>query len=396
VASAGGPGDYRSPALLPITDNAAPATNALAAGHLHDFLAFHPYMGSFSLFVRAPVVAAAHAGGLTDLATYRLGSAVCLLGVALLALWIAQLMASRGHSLARRLLVVALLVVNPMTIDAIWLGHPEEPLAAALCVAAALAVAGRRFWIGGMLLGLAIATKQWAIVAVLPVALMAPAGRLRVAVTAGAVATALALPLAAGDPGRLSTIANEASQTLRAPATSPWAPFATAHRAAYYLGGNVFKVTTTYWLPDSVGRLPRPLIIVTTAFLAVLFWRRRQRSGEPVLGLLALCFLLRAVLDPISPGYYYAPFLIALTAWEGLDTRRVPALGVSCAGTLWLLFETSHDVEALTHERPLVTALYVVWALAATSVIARRVYERRPPLPRNVAEQLADGTGGAA
>src|SRR5947209_5558868 len=392
VACAGGSGDYQSPALLPITDNAAPATNALADGRFHDFLALHPYMGSFSLFLRAPLVAAGRAGGLSDLAIYRLGSAACLLGVAVLALWIAQLMAARGQPIFRRLLVVALLVVNPMTIDAIWLGHPEEPLAAALCIAAALAVARRRLWIGGILLGLAIVTKQWAIVAVLPVALMAPRGRLRVALTAAAVAAAVTLPLAVGDPARLSTIATEASQTLRAPATSPWAPFARSHQATYYMGGDKFEVTTTYWLPTSVGRLPRPLIITSTALLALLFWRRRERGDEAVLGLLTLCFLLRGVLDPISPGYYYAPFLMALTAWEGLRARRVPVLSLGCAAALWLLFETSRNVEALARQRPLVTALYVSWAVAATWLIARRAYRRA--LSGNVTQQLADGAGG--
>ena len=308
-------------------------------------------------------------------------------------------MASRGQPLFKRLLVVALLVVNPMTIDAVWLGHPEEPLAAALCIAAALAVAHRRLWLGGILLGLAIVTKQWAIVAVLPVALMAPAGRLRVkiALVAAAVAAAITLPLAVGDPARLSTIASEASQTLRAPATSPWAPFAQSHQATYYMGGDRFEVTTTYWLPTSVGRLPRPLIIVSTALLALLFWRRRERTDEAVLGLLTLCFLLRGVLDPISPGYYYAPFLMALTTWEGLRTRRVPVLSIGCGAALWLLFETSRNVEALARERPLVTALYVSWALAATWAVARRAYGRGlpPALSGNVAQQLADSGGGA-
>src|SRR5947209_18330812 len=107
VACAGGSGDYQSLALLPITDNAAPATNALADGRVHDFLALHPYLGSFSLFLRAPLVAAGRAGGLSDLAIYRLGSAVCLLGVALLALSLAQLMAARGQPIFRRLPVGA-------------------------------------------------------------------------------------------------------------------------------------------------------------------------------------------------------------------------------------------------------------------------------------------------
>src|SRR5919201_402462 len=81
-------GDYQSAVGFAVTDNPGPAINALADGRLHDFFALHPYMGSLSLVLRAPFVAAGHALGMSDLAVYRLGAVVCLVGVALLAIWV--------------------------------------------------------------------------------------------------------------------------------------------------------------------------------------------------------------------------------------------------------------------------------------------------------------------
>jgi hypothetical protein len=330
-------------------------------------------MGSLSLVLRAPFVAAGHAVGMSDLAVYRLGAVVCLVGVALLAIWVGRLMALRGQPLIPRLIVVVVIVVNPMTFNAVWLGHPEEPLAAALCVAAVLAATDRRAWGAGVCLGLALATKQWAIVAFLPVLLAAPERRWRLALVAVAVAAALAVPLAVADSGRFVSIAREASQTLRAPATSLWAPLA-ASRKQVFFDGALFNVTTTYSLPPSLGWLPRPLIVLTTALLALVYWRRRGTGGEGVLGLLTLCFLVRAMLDPLSPGYYYAPFLTALATWEGLRRRGLPLLTLACAGALWLLFQLPREAIFLASERVLLIGLYFLWVVPVTVAIARSVY----------------------
>ena len=68
----------------------------------------------------------------------------------------------------------ALCLVNPLTWEAIRLGHPEELLGGALCVGAVLAALRGRTLPAAVLLGLALATKQWAVIAVLPVLAAAP------------------------------------------------------------------------------------------------------------------------------------------------------------------------------------------------------------------------------
>jgi Glycosyltransferase family 87 len=369
-------GDYQSAVGFAVTDNPAPATNALADGRLHDFFALHPYMGSLSLLLRAPFVVASRWLGADDLTVYRVGSVVCLVSLALLAIWVARLMARRGQSLVIRLLVVVALVLNPLSLNAIWLGHPEEPMAAALCIGAVLAAGDRRVTAAGVLLGLALATKQWAIVAVLPVVLAAPERRWRLTVVAGAVALAMALPLAVANPTRFMTIADEASQTLRSPATSLWAPLATSRQEISFTSGLV-SIVTTYSLPPPLWFLPRPLIVVVTAVLALLYRRRPGSEAEGVLGLLALCFLIRGMLDPISPAYYYVPFLMALATWEGLRRRGLPLLTLASAGALWFLFYVARGENFLSRERALVTVLYLLWALPVTALIARQVYRLR-------------------
>jgi hypothetical protein len=369
-------GDYQSAIGFAITDNPAPATNALADGRLHDFFALHPYMGSFSLLLRAPAVAISRALGADDLTVYEVGSVVCLASLALLAMRVARLMTRRGQPLLIRLLVVVALILNPLSLNAIWLGHPEEPMAAALCIGAVLAARDRRVTAAGVLLGLALATKQWAIVAVLPVVLAAPQRRWRLALVAGAVALASALPLAVADPARFITIAHEASQTLRSPATSLWAPLAASRQEVSFSTGLV-SIVTTYSLPPWMAFLPRPLIVVATALLALLYRRRPGPDTEGILGLLALCFLVRGMLDPISPAYYYVPFLMALAAWEGLRRRGLPLLTLGSTAALWFLFFVARGENWLSRERALVTALYLLWALPVTAMIARRIYRLR-------------------
>ncbi len=102
------------------------------------------------------------------------------------------------------LLAVVLLALSPITYRALQLGHPEEPLGAALCVAAVLLACGGRHRTAGLTLGLAVATKQWALFAVLPVVLCVPRTRavlLRLLVPAGLVAIAAYVPMLLADPG---------------------------------------------------------------------------------------------------------------------------------------------------------------------------------------------------
>src|SRR3954468_23820785 len=76
--------DYLAPPCHPyICDDAAPAIDALAAGHPHGFFSEQPPMGSFSLLVRAPFAAAAKAAGGHERAMYRPGAFACLMALGL-------------------------------------------------------------------------------------------------------------------------------------------------------------------------------------------------------------------------------------------------------------------------------------------------------------------------
>ena len=95
-------------------------------------------------------------------------------------------------------------MANPLTLRALELGHPEELLGGALCVAAVLLAARERPLWAGLALGLAIANKEWALLAVGPV-LLALAPRpgawqwrrvILCLLCAGAVAAMVLAPLA--------------------------------------------------------------------------------------------------------------------------------------------------------------------------------------------------------
>ena len=97
------------------------------------------------------------------------------------------------------------MMLSPMTIGARLGGHPEELLAGALCVGAVLGALHDRPLLAGALLGLALGTKQWTLVAVVPVFIACRAGRIRMLAVAAAVGAplALAVPLAARPHSRM-------------------------------------------------------------------------------------------------------------------------------------------------------------------------------------------------
>ena len=92
------------------------------------------------------------------------------------------------------LVIVLVALVNPLVVSAAELGHPEELLTASLCVAALVAALEDRSLLTIVLLGFALACKQWALVAVLPVLFALERARVRVLLGALATAALLTLP----------------------------------------------------------------------------------------------------------------------------------------------------------------------------------------------------------
>jgi hypothetical protein len=147
---------------------------ALRTGDLDGFLAAVPaYGGSFVL--RAPFAWAPALWGGGELAVFRAVSLPGLAACAGLAVFVAGRMREAGRSRLDRVVVLGALTASPAALSALEYGHPEELLGGALCVAAVLAARTRPI-LAGALVGLAVANKPWALVAV-PVVLAAVPAR---------------------------------------------------------------------------------------------------------------------------------------------------------------------------------------------------------------------------
>src|ERR1019366_1489737 len=75
-----------------------------------------------------------------------------------------------------------------------------ERVGGSWCAWAVLLASRGRPLLAGLLLGLAIATKQWALLAILPVLIVCERDRLRLLAVAVGVAALLLVPMLIGDP----------------------------------------------------------------------------------------------------------------------------------------------------------------------------------------------------
>jgi hypothetical protein len=349
--------------------DASASIDALARGDLGGFFANQPMMGSFSLLVRAPFVAAVFEGSLDTV--YLAGALPCLLATVVLGLALARLVAERGQPPAVQGLVAGLAVINPITFRALHWGHPEELLCAAFCVGAVLAALRERELLAGVLLGLAIATKQWALIAVLPTLLATPRRRMPLLGIAGTIATAFLLPglIANSDSfGRATEAA--AGQAPGGASTTPWSiwwPLADLADSAF---------GERYVAPAWVGTLSHPLIVLLPLPLSALLWRRRDRRPDDALLLLALLFLLRCLFDNWNNDYYHAPFFLSLLAWETVRRPGVPYVSLVVAILLGLSFwpEQTRIFADSIGDAPLLFAFYVAWAVPLAALLAVALY----------------------
>ncbi len=371
--------DYLAPSCVnSVCDDAGPSIDALSHGDLRDFFAEQPPMGSFSLLLRTPPAIASNLVDGGDLLVYRSGVFICVLAAGLLAVFLAMSMIRRGRPWTIWALVAAAIVVNPLTYQAAYWGHPEEVLAAALTVGALIASGRRRWLLGGLMLGAALATKQWAALAVVPALIAAPAGtRVRLALTAAALAAALTVPMLAADPDRFQAaqemVSSASSYTHTVTATNLWWPFASQSTDEGIDGFGQTTTITQYSLPDDVGRVLHLGVIAVALALSLLYARRRGRGNpDDLLQLVALLFLLRCVLDPLTFSYHHVPFLIALISFEALR-RPVPVLSAVAIGALLLM----NEVVVPLGEPVLINAFYLAWTIPLAGVMALSLFAPR-------------------
>ena len=358
--------DYPGPPAS-LCDCAAAPIRALAHARLHDFLATQPVMGSASLLLRAPFAALGiNLGHGSDLDLYRLGTFPCLLAAGLLGVYLFGRMRALRRPALSCALVAGLIAINPLTSRALRYGHPEELLAAALCVAAILAAGRRRPIVAGVLVGAAVATKQWAVLAVLPVIVAAGEHRIRTAIAAATTGALLIVPMAAGDLHRFID-ANHGAGVVTAGSAMPtniWFGFGTDVPVVVDATGHS---TPPRALPSTLAAISHPLILAVGFGLALLWWyRRRDAAPEDALLLFALIALLRCLLDPLTNSYYHIPFLMSLAAWEGLRRRGAPVLTVVSTLFLALTMAVANSGAGFVT----LNRFYLAWALPLAGLLA--------------------------
>ena len=337
-------------------------------------------IGPVSFYVRAPFAAAAPEDDLR--LEYRLGAFACLLVLGAAGLLLAAEARRLGRPDWLQTLVVIGVVANPLVFRALQLGHPEEAVATAAAVAALVAALRGRGLLSGVLVGLAICTKLWAL-ALLPVLVLLIAGRDRRMLAAGLVAVALVAyaPLAIGDPGRFGDVVSSIEQLGTHPGTvtpaNVWFPFAEKARfrrvAEVRDGQPVFEEPEGYRLPGALARIARASILIA-ALLLVLLWRRGR---ETALLVAALTLLLRCVLDPGNVSYYHLPFVVVLLAWEAISRGGFPWMSAAAMATLEGIVRVSPHV----HTDGGFAAIYLGWAAVAIGVLAVRLAGSRRPVP---------------
>ena len=377
---------------------AEPSFNALTHDHVVEFLRLAPAYGG-SLVERAPFALLPGLWGGGQLAVYRMVALPGLLAVAALGVWLCARMRSAGRPALWRAVVLGVCVANPLTLRALELGHPEELVGACLCVTAVLAAArGRSIW-AGVLLGLAIANKEWALIAIGPVLLALPArsalpgalsgawvrarlgaGRRQIAclASAGAVTAVVLAPLVLVSSGGF-TAGTQAAASSQSAIFQPW-------QLWWFFGWHGPLVHGLFGAPKPgyrvgpawTGEISHPLIVLVGLGLAGALWlAHRRRTGTGVVGerdallLLALVLLLRCVLDTWDTVYYVLPFIFALLAWETCeDNARAPVLALASTVLAWVSFQWLPD-----HVSPdLQAVLFLAWTLPLAGVLVLRLF----------------------
>lgn len=360
----GNPSDWRV--------EARPAVDAMLGGHLHGFLALAPVYGP-SLLLRAPFFLATKLWHGGTLAVFRASAVPCLLGAGVLGVFLSTQMRAKGSSPLARVVVLLLCVANPLALSALKWGHPEDVLSAALCVGAVLcALRDRTVW-SAVLLGVAIANKEWAVLAIGPVLLALPRAQIRALFIAGGVTAALMAPFLLGATGFAGQA--KAAGTSTGTIFHPW-------QVWWFFGSYPHVVSKLQALhpeliyriaPTWVSGIGHSLVVVLMGALSGLFaLLRRDRDGaarQDALLLLALVLALRCVLDPWDISYYSLPLLLAVLAWEVCRSSRAPT--VTVVATLVTSFVLQQTASPALHlSRDAQAAIFLIVSIPSIAGLA--------------------------
>lgn len=263
-------------------------------------------------------------------------------------------------------------------------GHPEELLATGLLVMAVLAAYdGRIGWSTGLLVA-AIASKQWAVLGILPCAMVAPRGGLRIAGIASAFTLVLVGVQTQIGGGAHGTILNTGQ--LFHP-HQVWWPFGVPATREFFEAGHGERMG-----PEWLSPLVRPIILAAGAAVAIAWWRvsGKERNRNDIFGVLALIFLLRCLLDPWNLAYYHLPFVVMLAVWDARRGRDLPVLSIAGTAMVWLTFITYDE-----HYGNGPYFAYLAWTLPFAAGLAWTLLRKPAPEKRRETAGVLPATSAA-
>jgi hypothetical protein len=360
--------------------DAGPALTAIAHGYIGGFFAHQPAMGPLSLYLRAPFVAVAAAQHDGRVGLYRWGCVPCLLAVAGVALWIAVIARRHGAGRLAMALIVVLALVNPLVSDALYWGHPEELLTASLAIAAILAATEGRGLLTAVLAGLAIASKQWAVLLLAPAILLLERDRIRALLTSGAVAALAWLPMVVVNLVAFRHALRYVSHPQPVVTLYTWLyPFSPTGTVTVT---NIFGDARTFdahQLLSVESTLARPLITLLGVAIPLFVWWRADRrpSIEQMLLATAIALVCRCALDPGSMAYYHFPLLLTLLAYDAVAGRKVPLAGLAGVAVSFVVLDRSPAYLGMGPAN----YLYILATVIGCAVLAAGL-SKRPRRPR--------------
>jgi hypothetical protein len=360
-------------------DNAGPAINALVHGNLGGFVSRQPLMGLLSLLLRVPFAWVAGALGGGPMLGYRLGALACLLPLALLAGWLAA-DSGLGRVTAAGIVAAGVVLLGSPTVAAIGWGHPEEVLAATLATGALVAATCGRVTLAGVLVGGAIGTKEWALIALVPALMALPTGRLRATATAAATAFLLAATAPLLDPAAFTRASHALGNSRLVTALSAWWPL--GGRPASIPGGAPLAATLPAHLTKATAL---PLVLAVVLAIAVLLAWLSERSGARLrvrgrvpdaFALLCLLALVRCIADPGPVEYYYVAAVLPLAVWETVVLRRLPLAALLAVVAVRLTFGPASSLGP-----GVLSAITLIWTGALISYLGARTFWIGRPWP---------------
>lgn len=368
-------GDYHLPGVVG-GDNAGPGIAALLHGSLPGYVDHQPIIGLTSILLRLPVAWLAVHLGAGNLRVYQWGALACMVPLALLGAWLVAAPGLEPRQRVLRLLAVLIVVANPILSQELWLGHPEGTVAAVLAVGAVIAATrGRAGW-AAVLLGLAIGTKEWAVIAAAPVLLTLPGQRRKVVLIAGAMSVLLCASVWVADPDALlRSLHGEGSSTSLNPLSLMWPLGSPVHDQPIDVRG----------IPFGLDRAGASLLMLTASLPPLALWyeraRRRGARLDP-LAMLAMLGVLRCAVDSTHLEYYWIAALIPLAVWEAGLNRAPLVTGLVTLRT-WLLYGAigqlaPNELYAIS----LVTKIAIIAYLAHRAMPVPSLVTRAPFGPR--------------